>query len=167
MPAAPRGASGWRSEAGGLAQPALRLVNKADFERLLAAGPLTRSTHFVLHHVEAVASAASPGDEKTGGQELSTDPGPSPAQSVDITPGRQWLGALVPKRHARRAVTRNLLKRQIRAAFERHRQHLPGGLWLVRLRSAFAPERFVSAGSAALALAARTELDALLSRVKP
>ena len=73
----------------------------------------------------------------------------------------------MPKRHARRAVTRSLLKRQIRAAFERHRQHLPPGLWLVRLRSAFAPERFVSARSAALALAARTELDALLSRVKP
>ncbi|MDE2081671.1 MAG: ribonuclease P protein component [Burkholderiales bacterium] len=150
-----------------MAQPALRLVNKADFERLLAAGSLTRSTHFVLHHVAAVASAVSPSDEKTGGQELSTELGLTPTQSVDITPDRQWLGALVPKRHARRAVTRSLLKRQIRAAFERHRQHLPAGLWLVRLRSAFAPERFVSASSAALALAARTELDALLARVRP
>ena len=31
-----------------------------------------------------------------------------------------WVGAVVPKRHARRAVTRSLLKRQIRGAFERH-----------------------------------------------
>lgn len=77
-----------------------------------------------------------------------------------------WVGAVVPKRHARRAVTRSLLKRQIRGAFERHAAALPGGLWLVRLRAPFAPRDYPSAASAALAGAARAELDQLLERVR-
>ena len=71
---------------------------------------------------------------------------------------------MVPKRHAKRAVTRNLLKRQIRAAFVRHAGLLPGGLWLVRLREGFVPAQFISARSRALAVAAREELDGLLGR---
>ena len=77
---------------------------------------------------------------------------------------RVWFGCVVPKRNARRAVTRTLLKRQIRAAFERHGVALAGGLWLVRLRSPFLKADFVSAASTALAAAARTELDGLLMR---
>jgi len=73
---------------------------------------------------------------------------------------------VVPKRHARRAVTRNLLKRQVRCAFERHGADLPAGMWLVRLRSPFAPAEFVSARSAALAAAARGELDGLLAQAQ-
>ena len=72
----------------------------------------------------------------------------------------------MPKRHARRAVTRSLLKRQIRSAFERHAAALAGGLWLVRLRSPFATQDFPSAASAALARAARGELDRLLDRAR-
>jgi ribonuclease P protein component len=83
---------------------------------------------------------------------------------VDDSPAGLWFGCVVPKRHARRAVTRNLLKRQVRSAFERHRAGLPAGLWLVRLRSPFAAAEFVSARSAALAAAARGELDSLLAR---
>jgi ribonuclease P protein component len=74
-----------------------------------------------------------------------------------------WLGCVVPKRHARRAVTRTLLKRQIRVAFECHAGRLPHGLWLVRLRAPFSPAEFVSARSALLAAAARDELDRLLA----
>ena len=69
----------------------------------------------------------------------------------------------MPKRHARRAVTRNLLKRQLRSAFERHAAGLPAGLWLVRLRQPFAVADFPSAASAALARAVRSELDGLLA----
>ncbi len=74
---------------------------------------------------------------------------------------------MVPKRHARRAVTRNLLKRQIRQAFVRHESSLPHGLWLVRLRRVFAPAEFVSARSELLAEAARRELEELLRRARP
>jgi ribonuclease P protein component len=73
-----------------------------------------------------------------------------------------WVGAVVPKRHARRAVTRSLLKRQIYAAAERHRDRLGPGLWIVRLRSPFDRTRFVSAASRALRDDARAELESLL-----
>ena len=73
-----------------------------------------------------------------------------------------WVGAVVPKRHARRAVTRSLIKRQIYAATERHRDRLAPGLWIVRLRSPFDRTHFVSSASTALRRCARAELDALL-----
>ncbi len=75
-----------------------------------------------------------------------------------------WLGCVVPKRLARRAVTRNLLKRQIRAAAQRQEAVLPAGLWVVRLRAPFERERFPSARSAALSQAAGVELEQLLGR---
>jgi len=71
---------------------------------------------------------------------------------------------VVPKRHARRAVTRSLLKRQVHGAFERLAISLPLGLWLVRLRQPFPVAAFPSARSEALRRAARTELDGLLAQ---
>ena len=96
--------------------------------------------------------------------DLSTTPAPQVQPPVDNLTTGLWIGCVVPKRHARRAVTRNLLKRQIRASFVRHADRLPGGMWLVRLRAGFATTEFVSARSAVLAEAARLELDGLLSR---
>ena len=83
---------------------------------------------------------------------------------VDNIPGQHWLGQVVPKRHARRAVTRNLLRRQIREAMGRHLAVLPAGLWVVRLRSPFPREQFPSAASKALRQAASSELDRLFGR---
>ena len=78
---------------------------------------------------------------------------------------RRWLGAVVPKRHARRAVTRSLLKRQIYAAAERHRAGLGEGVWIVRLRAPFDRTQFASAASAALKMSVRTELESLFACV--
>ena len=75
-----------------------------------------------------------------------------------------WLGLVIPKRHARRSVTRSLLKRQIRVAARAHESALPGGLWVVRLRSGFDRQAFPSAASTALAAAAREELATLFHR---
>jgi ribonuclease P protein component len=83
---------------------------------------------------------------------------------VDNLASGQWLGIVLPKRLARRSTTRNLLRRQIRQAMERHRPGLPAGLWVVRLRAGFAREEFVSAASDRLRHAARAELDRLLQR---
>ena len=77
-------------------------------------------------------------------------------------PTLSWVGAVVPKRHARRAVTRSLIKRQIYAAAERHRDRMAPGLWIVRLRSPFDRAEFRSAASRALLRCARAELDQLL-----
>ena len=84
---------------------------------------------------------------------------PAPALSPTVS----WVGAVVPKRHARRAVTRSLLKRQIYAAAERHRDRMAPGLWIVRLRSPFDRAEFKSAASQALLRRARAELDHLLA----
>ena len=112
-----------------------RLVHKADFERLLSTRSRVRSTHFALHHVSGGPLAASTRQKIAVAPDLSTTPALDLPMPVDDSDGACWLGCVVPKRHARRAVTRNLLKRQIRASFERHATGLPGGLWLVRLRA--------------------------------
>ena len=85
--------------------------------------------------------------------------------SIPTPPGVLWLGAVVPKRHARRSVTRTLLKRQIRGVVSGHAASMPSGIWVVRLRAPFDRGRFVSAASNELKLAARTELDLLMRRV--
>jgi len=82
---------------------------------------------------------------------------------VDDLPSQRWLGCIVPKRHAKRSVTRNSLERQIRAAAERHEGELPCGLWLVRLKQPFAPAAFPSADSEALRAAAKAELERLFA----
>lgn len=116
---------------------------------------------------------------------------PSAASSVDESAATDssgsrrpaWLGAVVPKRHARRAVTRSLVKRQVRAAAERvvvsgdavpasaalpqGEGGLPGGLWIVRLRAPISRDAFPSAASEALRSALRGELDALFAAALP
>jgi ribonuclease P protein component len=77
------------------------------------------------------------------------------------------LGVVVPKRHARRAVTRSLLKRQARAAASRYGAGLSFGLWVVRLRAPFDRAQFPSAASTALRIAAGSELKALFEAVAP
>jgi ribonuclease P protein component len=70
---------------------------------------------------------------------------------------------MVPKRQARRAVTRNLVRRQMRESFRRHAAALPMGLWLLRLHAGFPKADFPSARSPALAEAVRCELERLLT----
>jgi ribonuclease P protein component len=77
---------------------------------------------------------------------------------------QRWLGLVVPKRHARRAVTRALMKRQIRSLAAASVDGLPPGLWVVRLRAPFDPKQFPSAASDALKQAARAELLGLFER---
>lgn len=95
---------------------------------------------------------------------LSTSDAPKSDESVDNLPSGQWLGQVIPKRHAPRSVTRNMLRRQVRAAMERHAQRLRPGLWLVRMRQPFPKAGFVSADSAALRQAAAVELERLFQR---
>ena len=139
-----------------------RLVHKADFERLLATRSRARSAHFALHHVSSKPTGPAVWVPGAKASQLSTVAAPTHPQPVDDLPTGHWIGYVVPKRHARRSVTRSLLKRQIRACFDRHGATLPCGLWLVRLRAGFSATEFVSARSVTLAQVARTELDGLL-----
>ncbi|MEN9416402.1 MAG: hypothetical protein RI988_22 [Pseudomonadota bacterium] len=155
-----------------------RLRQGADFQRLLAAPVQRRSAHFCLQFVQGtptvprpVAKAVGPEEFSTGSSGILTKPvdnSTGPDRSAGLAqPDGRWLGCVVPKRHARRAVTRSMLKRQMRAAAERHAQSLAPGLWLLRLRSGFPVKQFPSADSSALRAAARAELDTLLQGPLP
>lgn len=143
------------------------LTQAADFQRLLATSPRERSAHFVVHHVHATPAPKGRKPSSTGQTKLSTGDAPPVHKLVDESPEGCWLGCVVPKRHARRAVTRSLLKRQMRWAMKRREAHLSPGLWLLRLRQPFASNDFPSAASPALRAAARLELDRLLERAAP
>ncbi|NML18655.1 ribonuclease P protein component [Azohydromonas caseinilytica] len=135
-----------------------RLTSAADFQRALQTRQLSRSPHFAAHHLRQRPGAPA---------QLSTAPAEPTGAPVDDPVCGWWLGLVVPKRHARRAVTRTLIKRQMREALRRHQQHLPPGQWVLRLRAPIDPKQFPSAASDALRVAVRTELDKLLGRITP
>jgi len=143
-----------------------RVSRSADFERALAMPACARSAHFAIHFVPSATMGASSDADR---RKLSTANEQGFTQPVDESdagavaagcPGEMLLGIVVPKRHARRAVTRTLLKRQIRvAAARREAKGTPAGVWIVRLRAPFGRAQFASAASDAICQAARGELD--------
>jgi len=160
-----------------------RIQRSADFERVLGAPSRARSVHFAVNHLSSLPSRPQ-WKKSTAQAELSTGSAPDAHTLVDESPRQPaasapvmlaelaelgegcWLGTVVPKRHARRSVTRSLLKRQIRAAFDvAARADLAPGLWVVRLRAPFDRKQFPSAASDALRAAARAELDQLVRKL--
>ena len=111
---------------------------------------VSRTPHFALHRraLDVSTSAAPP---------------QSIAPALCLVPD-VWIGALVPKRWAKRAVTRNAIKRQIYAVSQANRSTLPMAAHVVRLRTGFERKHFVSASSAALKSAVRGELQQLFER---
>jgi ribonuclease P protein component len=109
-----------------------RLTKRAQFEAVMAAGIAARTAHFALHRMPA------------------PEPGSGPA-----------LGVVVPKRWAKRAVTRNTIKRQVYSVSAQ--ASLPAAAYVVRLRTGFAG--FRSATSDALRAAVRAELLQLFAQV--
>jgi ribonuclease P protein component len=145
-----------------------RLQRPTDFEAVLATSAKARSAHFAAYYLPW-SQANDAGEEiLLQAEELSTQRPSNFPQPVDEGAKEEseaWrLGLIVPKRLARKATTRNLLRRQMRCAFERHRRSLPQGRWVLRLRTAMDARRFRSAAPIALRSAARLELEALLRR---
>jgi ribonuclease P protein component len=70
---------------------------------------------------------------------------------------------MVPKRWAKRAVTRNTIKRQIYSLSQEFEAHLPMAAHVVRLRKEFDRRHFISASSDVLKRAVRGELKKLLA----
>jgi ribonuclease P protein component len=129
-----------------------------ELKALLSAPTLTKTAHFVLQ--------AAPRGPVV--QELPTEAAPDRTQSVDNSPSvvTQSLGLalVVPKRHAKRAATRNLIKRQMREALRRRLDGWAGRQILIRQRGPFDRKRFPSAASPALRAAIRAELDQLFAQ---
>ena len=160
-----------------------RLLRSADFVRVLRTRTQASSVHFAVHHLAdrpsrpakyVSASLISDASSALGG-ELSTPADASELRPVDdltVTPESEalitdltsvWLGAVVPKRHARRSVTRTLLKRQIRSVVTGQSSTLGDGLWVVRLRAPFDRAKYPSAASDELKRVARAELEQVLA----
>ena len=135
----------------------------------MAGGTVSRTPHFVLHRAAFEAPTFTgtvneqPGPE--GAVPLSAQgrgsAGPPALFAVLDEP---WIGAVVPKRHAKRAVTRNGIKRQIYAVSAAFEERLPAAAHVVRLRMEFARKEFASAWSDALKASVRGELLQLFER---
>ena len=117
------------------------LRSRDQFHRVLDGPRAATTEHFALH----CHAGALPGAPNGPGTDL-------------------WIGAMVPKRWARRAVTRNLIRRQIYAVVHELHERLMPACYVVRLRAGFDREIFVSASSRALSRQVREELQRLLSK---
>jgi ribonuclease P protein component len=135
-----------------------RLKTRPQFQAALAGGTVSRTAHFALHRLSLV-----PPEDTSLANTEKIGPVPSSEQALfgffDV-----WLGAMVPKRWARRAVTRNAIKRQIYNVSEHFGDRLPVAAHVVRLRTTFDRKEFISATSEPLKLAVREELLQLFER---
>jgi len=125
--------------------PVQRLKNRTQFQAVLSAGAVARTAHFALHSLALPAA--------------------DPAQQDLFTTAQSWLGAMVPKRWARRAVTRNTIKRQVYTLGQVEQGPLAQAAHVVRLRSGFDRQRFPSATSDALKTTVRRELQELFGQI--
>ena len=93
------------------------------------------------------------------------DNGESSASGVApelFRPADMWIGAMVPKRWAKRAVTRNAIKRQIYTVSAEFSEQYPQAAYVVRLRRSFDRSVFVSASSEPLKQLVRAEIQDLM-----
>lgn len=158
-------------------------LKSADFQRSLGTRPVARTAHFSLHVLlrpepaQADAVVCEPVQAPVPGGELSTGSAEEVSMLVDdsvMAESPRWrLGLVLPKKQARRSVTRSLMRHQAREAFRRHAPKvLAAGRhgpevdgWVVRLRAPFDRKLFPSAASEALSAAVRQELDELWARL--
>jgi len=141
-----------------------RLKTRPQFQAALAGKLGVRTTHFALHSCE-LAQIYPPKmpdsalvDVPSDGALLVLAPHLAPSGALGA------LGAMVPKRWAKRAVTRNAIKRQIYAVGAQFALQLRPRGHVVRLRATFDRKEFISASSDLLKAAVRTELLELFAR---
>jgi len=154
--------------------PILVLTNANDFKRVMAQPWLAKTSHFAVHHLVggvALGKATqganlSSARSRFGNEAVDNYLGNPVDNCLDEALQAAWAGYVVPKRQARRAVTRNLIRRQMRQALfdqQRAEQGLPGGIWVLRLRQGFDRARFPSAASPQLKHAVHEELRQVLA----
>ena len=132
-----------------------RLKTRPQFQAALACGIVSRTAHFALHR--------SPLDRSPAGDSRPDHAGPDARPLFGVQD--VWVGAMVPKRWARRAVTRNTIKRQIYQVSATFEPRLAAAAHVVRLRATFDRSQFISATSDVLKRAVRGELEQLFGRV--
>lgn len=124
---------------------------------------VSRTPHFALHRVALLPKTVAATDKpKMASPDGASEAFSKPLFAVQDT----WLGVVVPKRWAKRAVTRNTIKRQIYAVSTDSSCHLPPAAHVVRLRAGFDRAEFISATSDKLKIAVRAELKHLFAGAK-
>lgn len=143
-----------------------RLQTRPQFQATMSGGTISRTPHFALHRLVLKDSDVAKDAVPTGPGAVLNEQAP---QALFVVPGckvpQVWLGPLVPKRWAKRSVTRHAIKRQIYAVaseFDAQLQALPPAAYVVRLRAGFDRKQFISATSEPLKRAVRAELLQLL-----
>lgn len=146
-----------------------RLKTRAQFQAVLAAATVARTPHFALHQLllpQAPQTGGLPGQPAAADSGPVAGPAPQEAQALQAlwALGLPSLGAMAPKRWARRAVTRNAIRRQIHAVGESFAARLPCAAHVVRLRAGFDRRLYLSAWSEPLRQQVRAELLQLFER---
>lgn len=141
-----------------------RLQTRAQFQAVLAGRTIARTRHFALHRVALLAPETAQPPEvaatPAGGHAGAAKPLSKPLFLGD----GDWLGAMTPKRAAKRAVTRNAIKRQIYQLSTALSFQPSPAAYVVRLAAAFDKAAFPSATSPALKAAVRAELVQLFDK---
>lgn len=132
-----------------------RLKSRQQFQVAMAGSPVAKTAHFALHRAP-LSSPAKP--------DLAPGPGTAASGRLLFPVTSPWLGVVLPKRWAKRAVTRNAIRRQIYESVRPLTPQLPLAVHVVRLRSGFSRDQFFSASSDALKRAVRAELLLLWGR---
>jgi len=127
----------------------------------MAGATVSRTAHFALHRV--ALDAPVPGTGSEAGSDFARKQALF-AVHEDPSCNEAYLGVVLPKRWAKRAVTRNAIKRQVYAVSQALQTPLPAAAHVVRLRSGFDRTQFLSATSPELKAAVRAELLKLFSR---
>ena len=132
----------------------------------MAGGTLARTAHFALHRMMLTAPAAALYVGAPPPAEFQKPPQTMPAKPLHeaCEVRNVWMGAMVPKRWAKRAVTRNAIKRQIYNVGTLAEPSLEPAAYVVRLRAGFDKAAFTSATSDALKATARQELVQLFAK---
>ena len=130
---------------------------------------VSRTPHFALHRValQPNSEPSSAPKAAANSQEMASQAGSQDLSKPLFAVQDTWLGVIVPKRWAKRAVTRNTIKRQIYAVSTASGCAMPVAAHVVRLRAGFDRAEFVSATSDKLKIAIRAELQQLFSGAKP
>ena len=149
LPRAPQDAP---THAPGSGRRLRHIQHRAQFQWVMAGPPVVKTVHFALH----LAALQAPAGDAAPAGALSRPLFAAPAA---------WVGVVVPKRWAKRAVTRNMVRRQIYALAQERAAALPEAALVVRLRSGFDRSRFISATSDALKATVRAELQQLFGRL--
>lgn len=126
------------------------LSSKEQFDCVFKEGAQIKSSYFVLHYYI---------------EPLSTKVSHKHDAFVDkVIFEQSKLGFVIPKRFAKRAVTRNLIKRQCKAHFVFYSQSLPLGFWILRLKKPLDRIQWRSGSSSVLKEFIAFELEVLLKK---